>query len=49
MSRFTSVEDAVDRLLPYHVWQVPDSELDKLDESPESGGFHASSLLTQQV
>lgn len=43
-TRFTSFEDAVDRLLPYHVWQIPDEILLPKDENPEEGGFDIWSL-----
>lgn len=35
---FTSAEDAIQRLLPYHIYQLWDAELDKTghDEPPES-------------
>ncbi|TYJ52056.1 hypothetical protein B9479_007357 [Cryptococcus floricola] len=45
-TRFTSVEDAVQRLLPYHIWQVHDEELntwDKADVARETK--EASELL----
>jgi len=35
-TRFTSFEDAVDRLLPYHVWQIPDEDL-LPEPDPEEG------------
>jgi hypothetical protein len=33
-TRFTSYEDVVERLLPYHVWQICDEELEGQDVSP---------------
>ncbi|ORX39310.1 hypothetical protein BD324DRAFT_619223 [Kockovaella imperatae] len=30
---FTSYHDVVDRLIPYHIWQIPDEELDGGDPS----------------
>lgn len=35
---FSSYEDAVQRLLPYHVWQVYDEELDTWEKADVAKG-----------
>lgn len=37
---FSSYEDAVQRLLPYHVWQVYDEELDTWEKADVAKGAY---------
>lgn len=37
-ARFTGFEDVVDRLLPWHIWQVPEEELTLPSEERDAAG-----------
>ncbi|WVR08934.1 hypothetical protein IAU60_005993 [Kwoniella sp. DSM 27419] len=50
-SAFESYEDAVDRLLPYHIWQIHDEELEgyKVNGKVEAGEIQDADSLANRV
>lgn len=42
-SRFMGFEDVVDRLLPWHIWQVPEEELNLPSEEKDAVGVYRAS------